>query len=402
MKSPAMNPAIPSVVHEPVHDRERFEAVTLPTAAELDEAIAQVLARLDRALPQFAGTFPAPSSEQLIYPAIGNVEWTNGFWTGLMWLAWELTGAEHYRSAAEQQVASFIERADQRINVEHHDLGFLYTPSACAAWRLTGDAEARRAGLAAADLLLARFDPVSGVIQAWGDLSDPEQAGRMIIDCNLNLPLLYWASEEIGDTRFRDAAERHLDQAARYLVRPDASTFHTFHMDTRTGAPSHGTTHQGYSDDSCWARGQAWGIYGFALGHLHSGREDLTVLAAKLANYFLNRLPGDLICRWDLIFTEGDEPRDTSAAAIAACGLLELVQHLPTDDPDRDLYTRAAWGMTKALAGHLAPLEGSNGVLAEGVYHMPNRVGVSECCIWGDYFYLEALVRMRRSWRPYW
>ncbi|MFV3126472.1 glycoside hydrolase family 88 protein [Niveispirillum sp. KHB5.9] len=392
-----------TINHEPIRDRARLATTALPTAADLDLAIANVLARIDRTLPDFTDQFPAPSSEGLVYPAIGNIEWTNGFWTGMLWLAYELTGEARYRAAAETQVRSFLDRAEQRINVAHHDLGFLYTPSACAALRLTGDADARRAGLLAADLLLERFDPVSGVIQAWGDLNDPAEAGRMIIDCNLNLPLLYWATAQTGDAKYRDAAEHHLTQAARYLVRADASTFHTFHMDTATGAPLRGTTHQGHGDDSCWARGQAWGIYGFALGYAHSGREALVGLSASLANYFLNRLPDDLVCRWDLIFTDGDAPADTSAAAIAACGLLELVRHLPASDPDRDLYTNAAWGMVRRLdADHLAPLHGSNGVLAHGVYHMPKRIGVNECCIWGDYFHLEALVRLRRVWRPYW
>ncbi|MBJ7414339.1 MAG: glycoside hydrolase family 88 protein [Niveispirillum sp.] len=391
------------ITHEPLANPARLARIPLPTPGELDIATGHVLARIDRALPEFTHLFPGPSSVKLYYPAIGNIEWTNGFWTGMLWLAWELTGHARYRHAAEIQGRSFLQRAEQQINVAHHDLGFLYTPSACAAWRLTGDPAARRAGLLAADLLLSRFDPVSGVIQAWGDLNDPAEAGRMIIDCNLNLPLLYWATEQTGDPRYRDAAEQHLTQAARHLVRPDASTFHTFHMDTRTGAPLRGTTHQGHADDSCWARGQAWGIYGFALGYAHSGRVGLVDLSAALANYFLNRLPDDLICRWDLIFTGPEAPADTSAAAIAACGLLELVRHLPIGHPDRELYARAAWGMVRELdTKHLAPLLGSNGVLANAVYHMPKQIGVNECCIWGDYFHLEALMRLRHVWRPYW
>lgn len=391
------------VTHEPLAAAERLGAIPLPTAAELDEAIGRALARIDRALPQFVTAFPAPSSVDLVYPAIENVEWTNGFWTGMLWLAWELTGAARYLDAAEVQVGSFGERADKKIATAHHDLGFLYTPSACAAWRLVGSPTGRQAGLQAAQLLLDRFNPVAGVIQAWGDLNDPAESGRMIIDCNLNLPLLYWATSETGNPRFRDAANRHLEQAAKYLVRPDASTFHTFHMDVRTGEPLRGTTHQGHSDDSCWARGQAWGIYGFALGYAHTGRTGLVELSASLANYYLNRLPDNLICRWDLIFTDESTPADTSAAAIAACGLIELAGNLPMSDPAKDIYARAAWGIIRELdTSNLAPMEGSNGLLAHAVYHMPNRVGIDECCIWGDYFYLEALVRMRRIWSSCW
>jgi unsaturated chondroitin disaccharide hydrolase len=321
----------------------------------------------------------------------------------MMWLSWELTGERKYRTAAEAQLATFVQRLARRVNLDHHDLGFLYTLSACAAHQLTGSPEGRAAGISAARLLLGRFDPVAGVIQAWGDMTDPGQRGRMIIDCNLNLPLLYWAERETGEQDFRKAADRHFRQAAELLVRPDGSTFHTFYVDTETGAPRHGSTHQGYSDDSCWARGQAWGIYGFALGFRHNQDPDLSSLSARLADYFLARLPSDGVCGWDLIFTGDGVQRDSSAAAIAACGLLELADALPDSSPSRAKYERWAWTILRSLhESYLAPLEGSNGVLAHGVYHMPNAVGVDECCIWGDYFYLEALMRLRRPWRPYW
>jgi unsaturated chondroitin disaccharide hydrolase len=392
------------VAFEALRERARFAELPLPSKAEVSEAVERATARVGRSRPEFRDSFPAPSSEGLIYPPIANVEWTNGFWTGILWLAWQLTSEDAFRRTAESQVASFLDRARRELNVDHHDLGFLYTPSACAAWQLTGNAMGREAGLLAADLLMRRFDETTGVIQAWGDLNDPAESGRMILDCNLNLPLLYWADRETGDARYWDAAHRHLAQAERYLVRPDASTFHTFFMDVRTGKPLRGTTHQGYADDSCWSRGQAWGIYGFTLGAVLSGRGELLTLSSKLANYFINRLPENLIARWDLVFVdEDDQPYDTSASAIAACGLLELAQRLPPADPHRDLYHRIAWAIVRQLdRTHLAPLETSNGLLKDGVYHMPKGVGVSECCIWGDYFYLEALIRLKRDWEPYW
>lgn len=375
-----------------------------PEPAEVDRLIAAVLARIDRTLPQFVDLFPAPASEDGIYAPIDNVEWTNGFWAGMLWLAWELSGKRLYRDTAERQVLSFADRIERRINVDHHDLGFLFTLSACAAHRLTGSRIGLETGLVAARLLLDRFDPVANVIQAWGDMRDPKQRGRMIIDCNLNLPLLYWATQKTGDRQFADAADRHLSQARKLLVRPDGSTYHTFYVDTRTGEPRHGSTHQGFSDSSSWARGQAWGIYGFALGWRHTGDAGMAELAAKLANYFLNRLPSDGICCWDLIFTDDDEtPRDSSAAAIAACGLLELTNALPLSHQARDAYAAWAWHIVRTLGeSYLAPMEGSNAVLLHAVYHMPNKAGVDEACIWGDYFYLEALMRLRRIWSPYW
>jgi unsaturated chondroitin disaccharide hydrolase len=375
-----------------------------PSRERLDALAAEVLARIDDNLAVFTDAFPAPSSVGGVYPAIGNVEWTNGFWTGMLWLAHELSGEARYRQAAERQVRSFKRRIDGRVNIDHHDLGFLYSLSCVPAWKLTGDPCARDAALEAADALLGRYLPAAGIIQAWGDLSDPAQAGRMIIDCNLNLPLLYWASRITGDAEYAQSGDTHIAQAARCLVREDGSTFHTYFMDPRSGAPLRGTTHQGHSDTSCWARGQAWAIAGFALAHRNKADAGLLELSAVLANYFLNRLPDDLICCWDLVFTGPPHPRDSSAAAIAACGLLELSDALPASDPDRAAYRAAALAIVETLgAGYLLPRgEPGTGVLAHGVYHMPNGVGVDEACIWGDYFFLEALVRLTRAWEPYW
>lgn len=376
----------------------------IPSIAELDDRIDDAIMRVQRMLPQFGSHFPAPSSESNVYAAMDNVEWTNGFWTGILWLAWELSGERQFKAVAEENISSFSSRIERGINVDHHDLGFLYTLSCCAGYRLTGSSQARSSALEAARLLLKRFDPVAEVIQAWGNMRNPKERGRMIIDCNLNVPLLYWATRETGNKDFAVAADAHLANAAMYLVRPDASTFHTFYIDTVTGKPRHGSTHQGFSDESSWARGQAWGIYGFALAWRHTGQAKYLDLAVKLAHHFLNRLPGDGICCWDLVFTDDDKTcRDSSAAAIAACGLLELAQALPISNVHRGTYEAWAVHIVRVLGDkYLAPIEGSNAVLLHGVYHMPNKAGVDEACIWGDYFYLEALMRLRHSWQPYW
>ena len=372
--------------------------------AMLDQAIAQALASIDRNLAHYGDDFPAPSTTAGIYPVIGNVEWTNGFWTGMLWLAYELTGFERYRAAADRHVRSFNKRQLERHNTNHHDLGFLYSLSCVAGYKLTGDPVAAQAALGAARLLLERHDAKTGIIQAWGELTDPAQRGRMIIDCNLNLPLLYWASDFSGDPSFRLAADQHIEQAARHIVRADGSTFHTFFFDTESGLPLQGKTHQGYADDSCWSRGQAWGISGFPLVFRHNGDTRLIGLSKVLANYFLNRLPEDGVCHWDLIFTSGEQERDSSAAAIAACGLLELSKSLPLLDPLRADYEHAALGMVQQLSENYLTVDGApgSGLLKHAVYHKPHGIGIDESCIWGDYFYLEALVRLTRTWEPYW
>jgi hypothetical protein len=376
----------------------------LPERVRIDHAIAEALAAVRRNLAHFGERFPMPSSEGGIYRAMDNTEWTNGFWTGMLWLAHELDGDGPYRAAAEGHVASFDRRQRERIATNHHDLGFLYSLSCVAAHQLTGSAQGRSAALGAAGQLLERFHPGAGIIQAWGDLDDAAQRGRMIIDCNLNLPLLYWASDASGDTRYRDAANRHIEQAARHIVRPDGSTYHTFFFDAGTGQPREGKTHQGFSDASCWARGQAWGIAGFPLVARHNGDTRLLELGKVLANYFLNRLPPDGICYWDLVFTDGPEERDSSAAAVAACGLLELARSLPALDPLRADYERAAAGIVITLSEDYFNHDGAPGagLLRHAVYHKPNGIGVDESCLWGDYFYLEALLRLTRIWQPYW
>lgn len=385
---------------------EKLDSRYLAPMAGLDqrwlrEAIDDVIRQIDLMLPRFSTTFPAASAVDGIYPLVDKVDWTEGFWTGMLWLAWEVTGDDKYRVVAETLLDSFEERLDKLIKVDTHDLGFLYLLSCVNAWRLTGNLRARTLALRAAELLYHRFNTTAKVIQAWGDLNDPARQGRMIIDCNLNVPLLFWAANETGNGEWRQAATHHLSQAARYLVRRDASTFHTFYMNIHNGQPLHGDTHQGYSDNSCWARGQAWGIYGFALGFRHTGNTDQPQLARKLAHYFLNRLPEDYVCYWDLIFTPEDNAlRDTSAAAVAVCGLAELLTLLPLSDPLRPAYGNAIELIMRNLREHYFA-HSQDGLLREGVYNFGRNMGINEPNLWGDYFYFEALVRLSRTWTPY-
>ncbi|TPX00567.1 glucuronyl hydrolase, partial [Schumannella luteola] len=167
----------------------------------------------------------------------GNRGWTTSFWPGMQWLAWELTGDPAYRDAAARHTRDFEDRVRDGIDLDTHDLGFLYTLACVSAWRLEGDEGARNAALLAADHLMHRFLEPAGIIQAWGDLSDPRQAGRTIVDSLMNMPLLTWASEQTGDPRYADAVRRHTTQLREHIIRPDHSTFHTFYWDTVTGEP---------------------------------------------------------------------------------------------------------------------------------------------------------------------
>ncbi|MEC0227793.1 glycoside hydrolase family 88 protein [Paenibacillus alba] len=374
------------------------------TKKQCDAAVAHILKQIDRNLESFTDKFPDIVSNNLIYAAADNYEWTPGFWTGMLWLAYEVTGDEKYRRVADRQLLSFKKRADEQIGTETHDLGFLYSLSCVAAYKLTGNEEAKQTALRAADLLMSRYLEHAGIIQAWGSLSNPKQRGRMIIDCCLNTPLLYWAAEITGNRAYSDAAATHVKQAAAYLIREDASSFHTYYMDVDSGAPLYGKTAQGFSDDSCWSRGQAWAIYGFPLNYIYTKDQELLDLTKKVANYLINRLPEDYVCYWDLIFTSGSEVRDSSAAAIAVCGMLELNKHLSDGDPHKAIYANAASSILLSLIDNYSTVNTpeSNGLLLHGVYSKPGNSGVDECCLWGDYFYFEALVRVTRDWKTYW
>ncbi|AFC28950.1 glycosyl hydrolase family 88 [Paenibacillus mucilaginosus 3016] len=394
-----------SEIHdEGIKNRGKFEHPPAVRKHFCEEAIAYVLHKIDQNLGTFTHKFPEPASVNLVYAAMDNVEWTSSFWTGMLWLAYEITGDVKYRSVAEIQLESYKKRVDEKIATGTHDLGFLYTLSSVAAYKLTKSEAAKEIAVKAADLLMGQYFEKAGIIQAWGGLDDPENGGRMIIDCCMNLPLLYWASEVTGDPKYCQAAYSHVKQAEKYIIREDASSYHTYFMDIYTGAPKYGRTVQGYSDRSCWSRGQAWGIYGFPLSYKYTGDYGLIVLAKKVANYFINRLPDDSIAYWDLIFTSGPEERDSSSSAIAACGLLELSKYLPPTDDNRRLYENAAMHMIHSLASNYTTADHpeSNGILLHAVYAKPHNKGIDECNIWGDYFYFEALVRLVKNWELYW
>ena len=328
-----------------------------------------------------------------------NIGWTEGFWTGINWLLTEVSDEKLFAEVAKKADKNFVYRIKNHIVTDHHDLGFLFSLSTVAEYKITGNSEMREASLLAADCLLARYWEKAGVIQAWGNPNDLTQQGRMIMDCCMNLPLLYWASEETGDLKYRHAAERHIENASNYLVREDASTFHTFYMDVETGLPKFGSTHQGYRDDSCWARGQAWGVYGFALSARYLNKPEYFELAKKLANYFLNRLPEDLVCYWDLDL-DGVAERDTSSMTIVICGLLEMLDQSWFTAEERQLYQKVVDALINALQSYRTTKE--DGFLTESVYNFPKKNGVKVSCIWGDYYYLEALVRLTKQPVLFW
>ncbi|SHM33132.1 glycoside hydrolase family 88 protein [Roseibium suaedae] len=386
---------------------DRAHTIAAITDDEVADAIEAAVSQIRRNLPSFTYAAQNHSSVNNFYPPVPNDQWTAGFWPGTIWLAYEATGDKLFRYAAQIHVQSFLHRIENRIATDHHDMGFLYSPTCVAAWKLVGDEDGRHAALLAADQLLERFHEKGEFLQAWGAMGAPDNY-RFIIDCLVNLPLLYWASHESGNPVYRDKALKHARTTLAHSVRPDHSTYHTFYMDPETGAPVRGATKQGYKDDSAWARGQAWGIAGMAVCYRYEKDEAYLEAFENLLAYYLKRLPDDLVPYWDLTFTEGDEPRDSSAAAITACGLLEMAELVDEHRAAelKDLAARMLASLWRNYA--VRDPEVSNGLVLHGTYSKKTPYntcrgeGVDECVAWGDYYYFEGLTRLSRQWAPYW
>ncbi|MGT2742146.1 glycoside hydrolase family 88 protein [Streptococcus plurextorum] len=395
---------IKKVLVEPIAKAEQFNSSSLLSKKEVEDAIKLAVQQLVINCDYFGESFPTPATFSNRYLKMDNTEWTNGFWTGALWLGQEYSVNDKMKALSKRHTKSFLERVNQRIELDHHDLGFLYSPSTVADYKLSGSREALEASLLAADKLMERYQEKGGFIQAWGQLGKASDY-RLIIDCLLNLQLLFFAYEQTGAAKYYEAAVNHFYTSVNTVIRDDASTFHTYYFDPETGQAIKGVTRQGFSDDSSWARGQAWGIYGIPLTYRMIKDPACLELFKGVTNYFLNRLPEDNVSYWDLIFTDGSgQARDSSATAVAVCGIHEMLKSLPETDEDKETYKYAMHTMLRSLIGHYANRDLAPGrpLLLHGVYSWHSGKGVDEGNLWGDYYYLEALLRFYKDWELYW
>jgi len=373
----------------------------------LDEAIRDAVNKTRNNVKNKPGLFPhiTQGDEVKSYVWGENGDWIEGFYTGMIWLCYEYSGDPLFLEAARSQLNQYRDRLDQRHELDHHDIGFLYSPSAMAGWIAEGDESARQLALEAADLLLGRWRSRGGYIQAWGPEGHEKNGGRIIIDCLMNLPLLYWASEQTGDPKYQEIALKQAELSRRYLVRGDDSSYHTFYFNQENGHPIGGGTHQGYHDGSTWSRGQAWGIYGFALSYRYTRDKRFLDTSRRMAHYFLEHLPEDEVAYWDFdVPIESGTYRDSSASAIAICGILELLEHLGQDDPDYAVLFSATERALLSLIHHYSTIgeDDAEGLLKHGSYYVRGNYGPDDYIIWGDYYYLEALLRVKRGLPGYW
>lgn len=383
--------------------------IGLPAASvprSLDQALADAFSTIRRTIPLVGDRCPIIGTPDLTYAYSGD-NWVEGFWSGQLWLAYAESGENVFFEAARQQRPYFAARLE-RPESHDHDLGFLYSLSAVADYKLSGDSEARRIGLRAASSLADRYNPAGRFIRAWNAWLDEKSGvhtsneGKIIIDCMENLGLLFWAADETGEGRFYDIAAAHATTAAHTLVRPDGSSYHAYDFDPASGERIGGSTHQGYSDESCWSRGQGWGIHGFAQTYAYT--RDLLFLetSRRLADYALEHLPEDRVPYWDYrLPEEAPHYRDTSAAAITAAGLFLLADQLGEDE-HAEVYRGEARAMLDGLSAYTTASEPhAEGLLVQGAAHV--GIGLSDTMLpYGDYFYLEALLRAQGREKFFW
>ncbi len=377
------------------------------TRAKLEAAMDGALEKLDRMIEKHGELFPAPSSVNNKYSSAENKGgWTTCFYTGMLFLAYEYTKDEKYLKVGLDHVESFIDRVDNMIGMDDHDIGFNFTLSTVAAYRATGDERYKEKAIKAAGVLADRFREKGQFIQIAGGPNPEYDAWyRLIIDCLMNINLLYWAGEMTGDKSYTKKGFAHFNTTMETVVRDNGSTFQNFYFDKNTGERLGGGTKQGLSSTSCWSRGQSWGVTGVPFTYSYMKNDEILPKYYNIVDYYLAHLPTDKIAYWDLDFTDGGEPRDSSASAISVCGLLEALKVMPLSADKKDEYSKAADDIMNALIDDCAPHSEPEveGLIKHGTYYYAGNLGINECCIWGDYFYLEALVRyLKPEFKKYW
>ncbi len=350
--------------------------------------------RLVRTAETFSDTalFPRSTNPDGTWHGEKAEQWTSGFFPGLLWMMYGETGTTDMLGLAR----TFTDRLRHiKDHSRTHDVGFMIFSSYGRAYRLLGRPDDRDVILRTASTLASRYSPAVGAIKSWDNRAWPYP---VIIDNMMNLELLLWAAANGGDAGLRDIAISHADRTREHHVRADGSTYHVVSFDSTTGDVLGKVTHQGASDESCWARGQAWAVYGFTMVYAYTREERFLGTAESCADYFIAHLPEDGVPHWDFQAPGfPDVDRDASAGAIAASGLLQL-SRMASSAAKQSTYRAAAEKILTALARppYLAQGTPSQGILNHAVGHMPKNSEVDVSLIYADYYFIEALLRHKR------
>ncbi len=321
-------------------------------------------------------------------------EWCAGFWPGVLWYDYEATGDERIKAEAGKFTSSleFLSRTP----AYDHDLGFLIFCSYGNGYRLTKNPAYKQVILDTADSLATLFNPRVGTILSWPRNVEMYGGHNTIMDNMINLEMLFWAAKNDGNPYLADIAIAHADKTMKYHFREDYTSYHVAVYDTQKGDLIGGCTHQGYADSTMWARGQAWAIYGYTVVYRETRNPVYLDFVQKVTDVYLSRLPGDYIPYWDF-----DDPaipnctRDASAAAIVASALLELQGYLPAEKAQT--YKEAAEKMLASLSSDAYRSGKSKpSFLLHSTGHRPAGSEIDASIIYADYYYIEALLRMKR------
>ena len=354
-------------------------------------ALGQQLLKKDDVL---AGRFPLNTVDGR-WTFADQPNWFAGFTGGELWLMYDMTKNEEMRKRA----LAHADRLLQYASLDNtHDLGFIFLPTCVQAYQRTADRKYREAAISAARMLAKRFHPAGNFIRAWGKLGTDDRAGWAIIDTMMNLELLFWAADATGEHNLYDVAYKHAITTMNQHVRPNHSSYHVVEFDPASGAVLKRRTHQGNSDESTWARGQAWGIYGFANAYRRTREQRFLTTAQRMAAYFLAHLPKDSVPNWDLDLVSETVQRDTSAGAIAASSLALLSDLVPSQSEAQGHRDAAQKILRSLVSSYMftSSRRVEEGLLLHGVYNLPQKRGVDESYPAGDYYFIEAL---HKQWR---
>ena len=320
--------------------------------------------------------------------------WTNGFYAGQLWQLYHAYGVEQFKTVAEA-LEKKLDGSLMDYRGMDHDSGFKWLLTSVANYKLTGNKESKNRALLAAANLAGRFNPAGCFLRAWNDWTDEnigDNAGWAIIDCMMNLPLLYWASGQTRDPRFTQIAMAHADTAMKTFVRENGSVAHIVRFHPETGEMLETLGGQGIGVGSSWTRGQAWAVYGFALSYRHTKKEEYLETAKKVARYFANNVPEDGLVPVDFCQEASLDWEDDSAAAIAACGMLEIELHV--EGEEKNFFHNAARKLLTALAENRCNWDEATDYIVErcsSCYHEEHH---NFSLIYADYYFTEAILKL--------
>jgi rhamnogalacturonyl hydrolase YesR len=324
---------------------------------------------------------------------VASRDWTSGFFPGVLWFLYEYTGDNNWKTEA-QAFTAHIEK--EKLNGTTHDMGFKVYCSFGTGYRLTNDAHYKDVIIQSAKTLATRFNPVVGTLRSW-DHSRDKWGFPVIIDNMMNLELLFAATRLTGDSSFYKIAVSHANTTMKNHFRPDYSSYHVIDYDTTTGKAIKKNTHQGYSHESAWSRGQGWGLYGYTLCYRETKNKEYLQQAENIAKLILEHpnVTKDLVPYWDYNAPNiPNEPRDASAAAVIASALYELSLYSANGKQYKAAADKIVESLTKSYRSPIGQNEGF--ILLHSTGSKPANSEVDVPLSYADYYYLEALLRAKK------